>query len=67
IGHAQSLDLEAACAAGLELVDLAGQISSRRMCLRVAEVLRALEQFEGAPQVVELREAARPVLEQCAN
>ncbi len=65
IGHAQALQPEAACATGHQLVALASQISSRRLCIRVVQVLDALTPYEGNPAVVELREAAAPVLRDC--
>ncbi|MGI5206241.1 hypothetical protein ACQEU6_32295 [Spirillospora sp. CA-108201] len=67
IAHAQSLDIEQACARGHEFLALAAQISSRRVCLRVTEVLAALQPHQGQPAVTELYEAARPVLARCTR
>ncbi|TDE26521.1 hypothetical protein [Actinomadura sp. 6K520] len=65
IGHAQALEVEAACAAGHQLVDLAPKVSSRRVCIRIGEVLDVLTPYEDTPAVTELREAAEPVLQGC--
>lgn len=65
IGHAQVLDVEAACATARQLVDLAPHISSRRVCIRIDEVLDALRPYDDTPAVSELREAAEPVLQGC--
>ncbi|MFI0484337.1 hypothetical protein [Actinomadura sp. 9N215] len=65
IGHAQTLEVEAACAAAHELIDLASQISSRRVCIRLGEVLDALTPYENNQAVAELREVAKPVLQGC--
>ncbi|MFI0409064.1 hypothetical protein [Actinomadura sp. 3N508] len=65
IGHAQTLQVEAACETAHELIDLASQISSRRVCIRLGEVLDALAPYEDNRPVVELREAAEPVLQGC--
>lgn len=65
IGHAQALEVEASCAAARQLVDLAPQISSRRVCIRIGEVLDALTPYEDDAVVTELREAAEPVLQGC--
>ncbi len=67
IAHAQSLNIEQACVRGQEFLALAAQISSRRVCLRVAEVLDALRPHQDQPAVAELYEAARPVLARCAR
>lgn len=67
IAHAQSLDIEQACVRGHDMLTLASQISSRRVCLRVTEMLTALAAHQGHPAVAELREAARPVLADCAR
>ncbi|WP_030176809.1 hypothetical protein [Spirillospora albida] len=67
IAHAQALDIDQACAVGRQLVGLASQISSRRVCIRVAEVLDALREYQSVPAVAELREAAQPVLEACGT
>lgn len=67
IAHAQSLEVEQACARGHEMLALASQISSRRVCVRVAEMITALAAHQDHPAVVELREAARPVLSDCAR
>ncbi|MBE1533228.1 hypothetical protein [Actinomadura algeriensis] len=65
IAHAQTLEIEQACARGQELLTLAAQISSRRICLRVTEVLAALQAHRAEPEVEELFEAAQPVLAGC--
>ncbi|WP_173390803.1 hypothetical protein [Actinomadura litoris] len=65
IRHAQTLEAEAACAAGHQLLDLAAQISSRRVCIRLGEVLDALSPYESNRAVAELREEAEPVLRGC--
>jgi transcriptional regulator with XRE-family HTH domain len=57
IGHAQRGDVEAACAAGHELLTVARGIPSRRVAIRVAEVAEALHPFRAASSVRELREA----------
>lgn len=67
IAHAQTLDIEQACARGHELLALAAQISSRRICLRVNQVLAALAPHRDHAAVADLREAARPVLAGCAQ
>jgi hypothetical protein len=67
IAHAQSLDIEQACARGHEMLALATQISSRRVCVRVNQMLAALKPHKDHPAVAGLREAARPVLAACSR
>ncbi|MFV2178739.1 hypothetical protein ACFHW2_40365 [Actinomadura sp. LOL_016] len=67
IAHAQALEVDQACARGHELLTLASQISSRRICVRVTEVLAALEAHQAQPEVRELYEAAQPVLAGCSR
>ncbi|MWA02761.1 hypothetical protein F8568_020755 [Actinomadura sp. LD22] len=67
IAHAQTLDIEQACVRGHEMLALAAQISSRRICVRVTEMLAALAAHRDHPSVIELREAAQPVLADCAR
>ncbi|KWX05273.1 hypothetical protein TH66_03210 [Carbonactinospora thermoautotrophica] len=62
IGYAQAGELEAACAAGHELVKWAGELASRRVNVRLAEVFTHLSPYQDDPRVKDLREAARPVL-----
>ncbi|MFC6885269.1 MULTISPECIES: hypothetical protein [Actinomadura] len=67
IGHAQSLDVEQACATAHEFLQLASQVSSRRICIRTREVLDALAPYQNEPMVEDVQEAARPVLEVCGR
>ncbi|MFC4912608.1 hypothetical protein [Actinomadura gamaensis] len=62
IAHAQALEIEEACRVGHQFVDLAAQIASRRIVVRVGEVLQALKPYQDRPEVVELREAVEPLL-----
>ena len=62
IGYAQAGEIEAACSIAHDLVDLAVQLSSDRVAVRVAEVLEALRPYRPAAAVAELQEAAGPVL-----
>lgn len=66
IGHAQANELEAACGTTRELISLAERISSRRVRIRLVEVLDALKPYEPDRRVSEIREAARPILQGCA-
>ena len=62
IGYAQAGEIEAACSIAHDLVDLAVQLSSDRVAVRVAEVLEALRLYRPVAAVAELQEAAGPVL-----
>ncbi|TYB47805.1 transcriptional regulator [Actinomadura chibensis] len=65
IGHAQTLEVEAACATAHQMLDLASHISSRRVCIRLGEVLDTLNPYENNRAVGELMKAAEPVLQGC--
>lgn len=62
IGHAQAHRVDQSCDAARELITLAGQMSSGRVRLRLAEVLQALAPYRSVPAVIDVHEAARPVL-----
>lgn len=63
IGYIQAdQDIERACAIGHELVRLADQLGSRRVTIRLGEVLQVLIPYQGQPDVEDLREAAIPVM-----
>lgn len=62
VAELESGDLEAACAAGVRAVEVAGRISSARTTEYVRDLLHRLEPYGDSPQVVELRERARPLL-----
>ncbi|WP_395107567.1 hypothetical protein [Actinomadura sp. SCN-SB] len=65
MGHTLMHEVDQACQVAHELVASAGHISSRRICVRLNEVLRALDPYSEERAVAELREAARPVLQAC--
>ncbi|SCK26043.1 hypothetical protein H181DRAFT_02039 [Streptomyces sp. WMMB 714] len=62
VAELESGNLDAACAAGARAVEVAGRISSARTTEYVRDLLNRLEPYGDEPQVVELREQARPLL-----
>ncbi|MDK1472995.1 MFS transporter [Streptomyces sp. 549] len=62
VAELESGNLDAACAAGALAVEVAGRISSARTTEYVRDLLNRLEPYGDDPQVVELRERARPLL-----
>ncbi|MEU3603281.1 sporulation protein [Streptomyces sp. NPDC006798] len=58
----ESGNLDAACAAGVRAVEVAGRISSVRTTEYVRDLLHKLEPYGDEPRVAELRERARPLL-----
>lgn len=62
VAELESGDLDAACAAGTRALEVAGKISSARTREYVRDLLHRLEPYGDDPQVVELRERARPLL-----
>ncbi|MDF5751300.1 hypothetical protein P3X83_01515 (plasmid) [Spongiactinospora sp. TRM90649] len=64
LGYAQApgADIERACALGQDLIDAAAELRSRRLMLRVSEVLQALAPHRGRRDVEALRESATTVL-----
>ncbi|MFP3965358.1 hypothetical protein SMC26_23830 [Actinomadura fulvescens] len=63
IARAQTLEVDEACTTAHQMITLAGQISSRRVTVRLVEVLEALKPYQNQPAVADVREAATPVLE----
>jgi hypothetical protein len=62
VAELESGNLDAACAAGVRAVEVAGRISSARTTEYVRDLLQRLEPYGDEPRVVELRERARPLL-----
>ncbi|NLU68420.1 sporulation protein [Streptomyces sp. HNM0574] len=62
VAELESGNLDAACAAGVRAVEVAGRISSARTTEYVRDLLNRLEPYGDEPRVVELRERARPLL-----
>ncbi|MBU7597618.1 sporulation protein [Streptomyces sp. P38-E01] len=62
VAELESGDLDAACAAGARALEVAGKISSARTREYVRDLLQRLEPYGDNPQVMELREQARPLL-----
>lgn len=62
VAELESGNLDAACAAGVLAVEVAGRISSVRTTEYVRDLLHRLEPYGDEPQVAELREKARPLL-----
>ncbi|MBC2877956.1 MULTISPECIES: MFS transporter [Streptomyces] len=62
VAELESGNLDAACAAGVRAVEVAGRISSARTTEYVRDLLHRLEPYGNEPRVVELRERARPLL-----
>lgn len=62
VAELESGNLDAACAAGVRAVEVAGRISSARTTEYVRDLLHRLEPYGDEPQVMELRERARPLL-----
>ncbi|MBB1253436.1 sporulation protein [Streptomyces sp. OF3] len=62
VAELESGDLDAACAAGVRAVEVAGRISSARTMEYVRDLLHRLEPYGDNPRVAELRERARPLL-----
>ncbi|MBT2369471.1 MFS transporter [Streptomyces sp. ISL-10] len=62
VAELESGNLDAACAAGTRAVEVAGRISSARTTEYVRDLLHRLEPYGDEPQVMELRERARPLL-----
>ncbi|MDQ0991726.1 MFS transporter [Streptomyces sp. V3I7] len=62
VAELESGNLDAACEQGVRAVEVAGRISSARTTEYVKDLLHRLEPYGDEPQVVELRERARPLL-----
>ncbi|MFE0577731.1 sporulation protein [Streptomyces sp. NPDC058874] len=62
VAELESGNLDAACAAGTQAVEVAGRISSARTTEYVRDLLHRLEPYGDEPRVAELRERARPLL-----
>ncbi|MDX2703937.1 MFS transporter [Streptomyces sp. PA03-6a] len=62
VAELESGNLDAACAAGVKAVEVAGRISSARTTEYVRDLLHRLEPYGNEPRVAELRERARPLL-----
>jgi tetratricopeptide (TPR) repeat protein len=62
VAELESGNLDAACAAGVKAVEVAGRISSARTTEYVRDLLHRLEPYNDEPRVLELRERARPLL-----
>ncbi|MEW2221567.1 sporulation protein [Streptomyces sp. NPDC006990] len=62
VAELESGNLDAACAAGVRAVEVAGRISSARTTEYVRDLLHRLEPYGDEPRVAELRERARPLL-----
>ncbi|MEU2082046.1 sporulation protein [Streptomyces albus] len=62
VAELESGNLDAACAAGVRAVEVAGRISSARTTEYVRDLLNRLEPYGDEPRVAELRERARPLL-----
>ncbi|MER7172488.1 MULTISPECIES: MFS transporter [Streptomyces] len=62
VAELESGNLDACCAQGLRAVEVAGRISSARTTEYVRDLLHRLEAHGDEPQVIELRERARPLL-----
>ncbi|MES4892961.1 MFS transporter [Streptomyces sp. NPDC096012] len=62
VAELESGNLDAACEQGVRAVEVAGRISSVRTTEYVRDLLHRLEPYGDEPQVVELRERARPLL-----
>ncbi|GAA2723815.1 MULTISPECIES: MFS transporter [Streptomyces] len=62
VAELESGNLDAACAAGVRAVEVAGRISSARTTEYVRDLLHRLEPYGNEPRVAELRERARPLL-----
>ncbi|WP_406861839.1 MFS transporter [Streptomyces sp. HUAS MG47] len=62
VAELESGNLDAACAAGVRAVEVAGRISSARTTEYVRDLLHRLEPYGDEPRVMELRERARPLL-----
>ncbi|MFC5724768.1 MFS transporter [Streptomyces gamaensis] len=62
VAELESGNLDAACAAGVRAVEVAGRISSARTTEYVRDLLHRLEAYGDEPRVAELRERARPLL-----
>ncbi|MQY16696.1 hypothetical protein SRB5_68980 [Streptomyces sp. RB5] len=62
VAELESGNLDAACEAGTRAVEVAGRISSARTTEYVRDLLHRMEAYGNEPQVVELRERARPLL-----
>ncbi|MCH0543314.1 sporulation protein [Streptomyces sp. MUM 203J] len=62
VAELESGNLDAACAAGVRAVEVAGRISSARTKEYVRDLLNRLEPYGDEPRVAELRERARPLL-----
>lgn len=63
IGYAHSGEVERACAACGELLDVAGRLGSGRLRARVAEVVGSLEPYRREPAVRTVMVAASGVLD----
>ncbi|MGW4412175.1 hypothetical protein ACWEJ6_49825 [Nonomuraea sp. NPDC004702] len=59
---ASDVDIAQACDVALQLIALAGQMTSARLLLRIGELLRELEAHASFPAVRDVWEAARPLL-----
>lgn len=62
VAELESGNLDAACAAGILAVEVAGRISSARTTEYVRDLLNRLEPYGDEPRVAELRERALPLL-----
>ncbi|WP_037910926.1 hypothetical protein [Actinacidiphila yeochonensis] len=62
VAELESGNLDACCAAGVKAVEVAGRISSARTTEYVRDLLHRLEPYSDDPQVLDLRERARPLL-----
>ncbi|MFD7923802.1 hypothetical protein ACFV3R_31925 [Streptomyces sp. NPDC059740] len=62
VAELESGNLDAACAAGVRAVEVAGRISSARTTAYLRDLLHRLEPYGDEPRVAELRERARPIL-----
>ncbi|WP_338897432.1 MFS transporter [Streptomyces sp. TG1A-60] len=62
VAELESGNLDAACEQGVRAVEVAGRISSARTTEYVKDLLHRLEPYGDEPQVIELRERARPLL-----
>ncbi|MFJ8823610.1 MFS transporter [Streptomyces sp. NPDC102467] len=62
VAELESGNLDAACEQGTRALEVAGRISSARTTEYVKDLLHRLEPYGDEPQVVELRERARPLL-----
>ncbi len=62
IGYAQIREIDKACATAHTLINLAERVPSRRLLLRVAEVLQALGPYRNQSPAADVFDSARAAL-----